>query len=139
MHPGHIEYFELSKALGDELRVIVNNDRQAELKRGKKSFQDQQFRMRVVGAMKPVDKVVLSIDMDQRNTGEIPVVHSLEKVALMIREQDPDAHIVFANGGDRNKNLDNIPEADVCRKYDIDLVDGMWEKIHSSRDYVVLD
>jgi cytidyltransferase-like protein len=33
IHPGHIECFELSKMLGDELWVIVNNDHQAMLKR----------------------------------------------------------------------------------------------------------
>ena len=35
LHVGHIEYFEKSKQLGDELMVIVNNDYQASLKKGK--------------------------------------------------------------------------------------------------------
>jgi cytidyltransferase-like protein len=51
IHPGHIECFTLARALGDELWVIVNNDQQAELKRKVKSFQDEQFRMNVVGAL----------------------------------------------------------------------------------------
>ncbi len=139
VHPGHVDYFELSKALGDELWVIVNNDLQAELKRGKKSFQDEQFRMCIVWAMQAVDTVVLSIDTEKWDSGEIPVVHSLEKTALMIRNKDPEATIIFANGGDRNKNLANIPEAAVCEKYAIQLVDGMWHKTHSSRDYIVLE
>lgn len=51
--------------LGDELWVIVNNDHQAQLKRGVKSFQDEQFRMKVVQSLKPVDRVILSIDTDE--------------------------------------------------------------------------
>ena len=43
IHPGHIECLELSKELADKLLVIVNNDKQAELKRGVKSFQDKTF------------------------------------------------------------------------------------------------
>ncbi|HOQ79174.1 MAG TPA: adenylyltransferase/cytidyltransferase family protein, partial [Candidatus Absconditabacterales bacterium] len=58
IHPGHIECLELCKALGDELWVIVNNDEQARAKTGKQEvFQDENFRMRVVGAIKGVDQV----------------------------------------------------------------------------------
>jgi glycerol-3-phosphate cytidylyltransferase-like family protein len=42
----------------------VNNDLQAEMKRGVKSFQDERFRMEVVNSLKPVDRVFLSIDQD---------------------------------------------------------------------------
>ena len=34
-HVGHLEYFKNAKALGDYLVVIVNNDQQATLKKGK--------------------------------------------------------------------------------------------------------
>ena len=66
VHPGHIECLELSKTEtgADELWVIVNNDIQAELKRGEKSFQNEQFRMKVVESLKPVDRAFLSIDQD---------------------------------------------------------------------------
>lgn len=138
VHPGHVEYFEISKAQGDELWVIVNNDIQAELKRGVPSFQDNEFRMRVVEAMKPVDKVILSIDDYKLEWWEIPVIKSLDKVAKLIRATDPDAILIFANWWDRNKDLGNIPEAEVCRENNIQLLDGMGEKTHSSRNYVVL-
>ena len=36
LHVGHLEYFRLAKALGDELFVIVNNDVQRELKKSQK-------------------------------------------------------------------------------------------------------
>ena len=35
IHVGHLEYFKKSKELGDKLMVIVNNDEQAVLKKGK--------------------------------------------------------------------------------------------------------
>ena len=38
IHPGHIEYLEMSKSLGDKLYVIVNNDNQATMKKGELYF-----------------------------------------------------------------------------------------------------
>ena len=35
LHIGHLEYFKKSKQIGDKLLVIVNNDLQAKLKKGK--------------------------------------------------------------------------------------------------------
>lgn len=139
LHPGHIDLFELSKELWDELWVIVNNDTQAELKRWRPSFQDEHFRMRVVWAVKPVDKVVLSIDDYRFENGEIPVIKSIEKTAQVIRKIDPKAKIIFAKWGDRTKDMDNIPEADICKQYNIQLIDGMGEKTHHSRNYIVLE
>ena len=34
LHIGHLEYLEMAKQLGDKLIVIVNNDKQALLKKG---------------------------------------------------------------------------------------------------------
>ena len=65
VHPWHIECLELCRELWDELRVIVNNDNQAKLKTGKDTvFQDENFRMRVVSALRVVDNVMLSVDQD---------------------------------------------------------------------------
>ena len=33
IHVGHVEYFKMSKKIGDKLMVIVNNDTQAILKK----------------------------------------------------------------------------------------------------------
>lgn len=81
LHPGHIDCFEMSKTVAgaDELWVIVNNDKQAELKRGVPSFQDEIFRCRTVAALKPVDRVFLSIDTN------LTVCESLR--ALLIEAQ----------------------------------------------------
>ena len=64
IHPGHIECLELSKELADKLLVIVNNDKQAELKRGVKSFQDETFRLKIVTSIRYVDYAIISIDSD---------------------------------------------------------------------------
>ena len=41
IHPGHIEYLERSKKLGDKLYVIVNNDNQATMGRGSTELIDR--------------------------------------------------------------------------------------------------
>ncbi len=37
---------------------------------------------------------------------------------------------IFAKGGDRN--FQEIPEAEICRKFDIKIIDGLGDKIQSS-------
>ena len=115
IHVGHLEYIEMSKKLGDYLVVIVNNNKQCVLKKGK-PFMDEIDRMKIVKAIKWVDEVFLSVDEDGT------VCESLEKIK-------PD---VFTNGGDRHNT--ECPEAVVCRKYEIELFDGMGDKIRSSSD-----
>ena len=113
IHVGHIECLELAKALGDRLIVIVNNDFQAKLKKGK-SFMNQEDRMRIVLALKCVDEVFLSIDKDKTQC------KSLEYLK-------PD---IFAKGGDRMTN--EIPESKLCKELGIKIIDGLGEKIRSS-------
>jgi len=115
IHVGHLEYIEMSKKLGDYLIVIVNNNKQCVLKKGK-PFMDEMDRMKIVKAIKWVDEVFLSVDEDGT------VCESLERIK-------PD---VFTNGGDRHNT--ECPEAVVCRKYEIELLDGMGDKIRSSSD-----
>ena len=45
IHVGHLEYLRLSKTLGDKLVVIVNNNHQCVLKKGK-PFMDEKDRAR---------------------------------------------------------------------------------------------
>mgnify|MGYP001442635932 FL=1 len=115
IHVGHLEYIEMSKNLGDYLIVIVNNNKQCVLKKGK-PFMDEMDRIKIIKAIKWVDEVFLCVDEDST------VCKSLEKIK-------PD---IFTNGGDRNKT--ECPEAVVCRKYGIELIDGMGNKIRSSSD-----
>ena len=115
IHVGHLEYIEMSKKLGDYLIVIVNNNKQCVLKKGK-PFMDEMDRIKIIKAIKWVDEVFLCVDEDST------VCKSLEKIK-------PD---IFTNGGDRHNT--EIPEAVVCRKYGIELFDGMGDKIRSSSD-----
>ena len=115
IHVGHLEYINMAKKLGDKLVVIVNNNYQCELKKGK-PFMDEKDRVTIVSNLKNVDEVFLSIDKDKT------VCASLEKIK-------PD---IFANGGDR-KNYE-IPESVVCKKYGITIIDGLGDKIRSSSD-----
>ena len=113
LHVGHLEYIELAKELGDHLTVIVNNDFQCELKKGK-SFMWEQDRIRIIQALKPVDSTILSIDDDL----------SVCKSLALVRPH------IFANGGDRT--LGEIPETKVMEKFDIEMIDGLGMKIRSS-------
>ena len=113
IHTGHLDYLELAKKLGDKLVVIVNNNHQCKLKKGK-PFMDELDRIRIVESLGIVDEVFLSIDSDRS------VCKSLEEIK-------PD---IFANGGDRATS--EVPESVVCKKYNIKMVDGLGDKIRSS-------
>ena len=94
--------------------VIVNNDKQAELKHGY-SFMPCSERIQVVRALECVDMVVESIDEDRTVCKTLKMLHP---------------H-VFTNGGDQTNA--NIPEAEICKEMGIELVDGLGDKIQSSR------
>lgn len=114
LHVGHLEMIEKAKKLGDYLVVIVNNDKQVKLK-GRVPFMNEKDRIKIIKALKDVDEVFLSIDKDKT------VCKSLSKIK-------PD---IFANGGDR-KNLNDVPEYNICQKLNIKMVDGLGKKIRSS-------
>ena len=113
IHVGHLEYLRMAKELGDFLVVIVNNNFQCKLKKGK-HFMDENDRVEIVKALRFVDEVFLSVDKDRT------VCKSLEEIK-------PD---VFANGGDRATS--EVPETPVCKKFNIKMVDGLGDKIRSS-------
>ena len=121
LHKGHLEYFNKAKALCDELFVIVNSDFQRELK-GTKPFQSEEERLLIVSNIKAVDKVILSIDQDRT---------VCESIRLLVDQYGADYDLSFANGGDQNN--DTIPEIPVCKELGVTLIDGLGEKIQSSR------
>jgi phosphomannomutase len=129
LHPGHIECFELCKQLWDELRVIVNNDKQAQLKTGSHElFQNEEYRIKVVSALKSVDRVMLAVDTDGS------VCASIQTIAWLIHAHYwPDVHIIFWKWWDRF--TDNIPEVAVCRDLGIQIIDWLWVKIDNSSVY----
>lgn len=113
LHGGHLDMIEAAKKLGDRLVVIVNNDEQQLLKKGK-IILDQDNRVRLARALRDVDEVVLSVDNDPT------VINTLE----MLAKQYHGEQLVFANGGDRD-SAKVIPESEVCDKYGIQLVFGV--------------
>ena len=120
LHKGHLELFEKSKEVGDLLCVIVNNDKQRELK-GSQFFQDQEERIRIIRALSVVDMAWVSIDQDSTQN---------QTLKMLVDKFYGSMKLAFANGGDQNN--DTIPEADVCRMFDIELIDGLGDKIQSS-------
>ena len=64
IHIGHIEYMKMSKNVADKLMVIVNNDEQAILKKGK-AFMPVDERIKIIQELKCVDYVVKSVDLDR--------------------------------------------------------------------------
>jgi cytidyltransferase-like protein len=132
IHPGHIECMQLSKKLGDELWVIVNNDKQAEAKRGTPSFQREVTRVAIVEAIKPVNRVYLAIDeVDEK----ISICQSLLKLAIIAREEfGSETKVIFAKGGDRS--LNNSPETQTCLDNNIKIIDGLGAKTHNSSDFL---
>ena len=113
IHVGHLEYLKLAKSLGDKLVVIVNNNDQCIMKKGK-PFMDQVDRVEIVKCLKMVDEVFLSVDKDRTGCASLEILK-------------PD---VFANGGDRS--VGEVPESSVCKKYNIQMIDGLGDKIRSS-------
>lgn len=110
LHGGHLDMIEAGRKMGDKLIVVVNNDTQQLLKKGK-IILDENNRLRLIQSLRDVDEAILSIDEDGT------IVKTLE----MIAKQHPGNELVFANGGDRD-SIKEIPESDVARQYNIELV-----------------
>lgn len=113
LHGGHLDLIEGAAALGDRLVVIVNNDKQQLLKKGK-IILDENNRVRLMKALRDVDEVMLSVDEDP------PVINTVEKLA----QKYPNDELIFAQGGDRDSDKVN-PETEVCKKYGIKVVYGI--------------
>jgi len=97
LHSGHIEYFKAAKKLGDKLLVGVNSDGWLERKKGR-PFMPSTERIQIVKHLSMVDGVFLFDDNDGS------ALEAINNARLLY----PEAHIIFANGGDRTST--NIPE-----------------------------
>ncbi|WP_456464684.1 D-glycero-beta-D-manno-heptose 1-phosphate adenylyltransferase [Persephonella sp.] len=98
IHVGHIDYLEKAKSLGDVLIVGLNSDESIKRIKGKdRPVNIQEYRKRVLEALKPVDLVIIF----EENTPE-----------RLIKEIKPD---VLVKGGDWS--VENIVGADFVRSY----------------------
>jgi cytidyltransferase-like protein len=124
LHPGHLDLFEAARARNDHLVVIVNNDVQQMLKKGKVILAEDD-RLRLVRALRVVDAAYLAVEDGPGLDGSFDVV----------RADYPDTTLEFCNGGDR-KDSDALPAAEVAaaRRNDIALTYGVggFDKADSS-------
>jgi len=121
IHEGHLEYLNRSKALGDFLYVIVNNDLQRELK-GSKPFLTENQRRIILKNIKAVDEVIISIDKNK----------FVDKTIELIYREEAHKYdkILFTNGGDQTTQT--VGETAICQKLGIEIVCGLGDKIQSS-------
>jgi len=121
IHEGHLEYLNRSKALGDSLYVIINNDLQRELK-GSKPFLSENQRRTILKNIKAVDDVIIAIDENK----------FVDKTLELIYKEEAHKYdrILFTNGGDQT--AETIGERGVCERLGIEMVFGLGDKIQSS-------
>jgi cytidyltransferase-like protein len=100
IHSGHIAYIKAAKELGDKLIVGINSDEWLRRKKGHE-FMPWAERATIVANLYDVDRVINFDDAD----------NSAKDAIRKVRDIHPNAHIIFANGGDRTK--ENIPEMDL--------------------------
>jgi cytidyltransferase-like protein len=110
LHRGHVRMIKHARELGDKCVVIINNDVQQHLKKGK-IIMDEQERLEIVSALRQVDEAIIAVDQD--NT----VALSIEVIA----KNHPNDSFIFANGGDRS-DKERIPGAEslMCEKLGIE-------------------
>jgi cytidyltransferase-like protein len=124
LHHGHIDMIEAARERSGYLIVIVNNDLQQTLKKGR-VIQKDVDRARIVGALRDVDAVYIAVEDGPGIDGSFD----------MIRADYPDTELEFCNGGDR-KDVDTLPpdEVEAARRNRISLFYGVGgvEKADSS-------
>lgn len=112
IHEGHIEMIKASAKASDGVIVLVNSDDWLCRKKGK-PFQKFHTRKTICENLKGVICALPFDDADDSASDGI----------RKVRAMYPDAHLVFANGGDRGK--DNIREDDVCAECNVDKAFGV--------------
>lgn len=132
LHPGHLELFEAAHARSGYLIVIVNNDAQQILKKGR-VVQPACDRIRIVNALRIVDATYIAVEENRGIDGSFD----------LIRADYPDTEFEFCNGGDR-LDIATLPpeEIESARRNDITLlygIGGFDKKDSSSRILSVLE
>ena len=109
IHSGHVRLINDASKYGSVI-VIINSDDFLLEKKGY-AFMSVEERVDIIKNIKNVSLVFISVDNDHT------VSKTIEKIC---NETNYDISF-FANGGDR-KNISDIPESNVCKKYKIDLI-----------------
>lgn len=114
-HQGHLDLFEAAQERTGYLIVVVNNDRQQVLKKGR-VIQQEEIRARIVRALRVVDDVFIAVEDGPGIDGTFD----------LIRAAYPETELQFCNGGDRG-SIDALPteEAKAAARNDITLHYGV--------------
>ncbi|HJQ43421.1 MAG TPA: adenylyltransferase/cytidyltransferase family protein [Jatrophihabitantaceae bacterium] len=124
LHHGHLDLFEAARARTGYLIVLVNNDQQQTLKKGR-VIQAASDRVRIVRALRMVDDAYEAVDDGPS------IADSLD----LVRSKYPDTELEFCNGGDR-KDMDSLPADEVAaaqrNKITLHYGIGGFEKADSS-------
>ncbi|MFI7118533.1 adenylyltransferase/cytidyltransferase family protein [Amycolatopsis sp. NPDC049868] len=115
LHQGHLDLFEAAQARSGYLIVIVNNDHQQVLKKGR-VIQVEDVRARIVRALRIVDDVYVAVEQGP----------GINESFDLIRAAYPDTELEFCNGGDR-RNVDELPadEVEAGARNDISMIYGI--------------
>lgn len=97
LHSGHIAYFTSARELGDELWVGINSDEWLTNKKGR-AFMPINERLEIIKNLSMVSETIEFNDADGTANDAI----------RKLIEMEPNAHYIFANGGDRKEA--NVPE-----------------------------
>jgi len=112
LHVGHLDMIEDAASRGDHVIVIVNNNAQQMIKKGKVII-DEKDRLRIVRALAAVDDAFIAIDEDRTVSASL----------ALIAERYTDHKLVFGNGGDRQPDF--VPEAAICEEHNIEMQFGV--------------
>ena len=113
-HLGHLNMFKEARMMVDGLIIIVNNDKQQVLKKGK-VIMDEKERVELIKACKYADYVYLSVDDNET------ICNSLEYIAMT----HPEDTLIFCNGGNDRTNINQIPETKTCEENNIRMIFGV--------------
>jgi len=125
LHAGHVDYISASREQCGILVVIVNNDKQVELK-GSIPFMDEIHRAKIMSSLIYTDHVIISKDVDS----------TVCKTIEYIKQIHPNNKLIFFNSGDRIGDNINLAEEDLCRLLDIDFVILPLPKKYSSSELI---
>jgi len=114
LHIGHLEMFKEAKAKYDKVVVGINSNDWLQRKKGN-YFMDENERLEIIKSIKYVDDV----EVFNPPEDDMSAISFLEK----IRHDYPYDSLYFGNGGDRNSS--NIPENEICEKFNIMIKDDI--------------
>lgn len=112
IHEGHIAMIVESAKQSDGVIVLANSDEWLCRKKGKNFYT---FNTRRI-ILENIKGVIDVLDFDDSDNSACDGIRKA-------RQKYPDAHLVFANGGDRTK--ENIPEMPTCAECGVDIAFGV--------------